>query len=65
MNVEYNCWQDYGNTYEVEIPNVEGVKSFGVSYDGGRIEIIINDVIVFESPIAGSDFSVEGIKYEN
>lgn len=60
MNVEYNCWKDYDNTHEVEIPNVGGLKSFEVSYDGGRIEIIINDVIVFESLSAGSNFSVEG-----
>lgn len=50
MKVEYQCWRDHKTTSEIEIPNIEGLKSFEVSYD----------VVVFESLSAGSDFSVEG-----
>lgn len=57
-------YQDYSYRAEQETtsPNVNGVDSFEVCYDGGRVSIMINGVEIYQSLSAGNDFSVSGIK---
>lgn len=43
-------------TEDCKLP--DKVDSVQVSYDGGRLEIMVNDVVVYENLGAGNDFCV-------
>lgn len=54
--VDFNNSRAGNETQEYKLPNK--VDFVQVSYDGGRLEIMVNDVVVYENLGAGNDFCV-------
>lgn len=56
--IEYQDFVD-GRKKKIDFSMPEKVKSINVTYDGGRLNIYINDAEVYGDMTAGIDFNVD------
>jgi hypothetical protein len=47
---------DLNHEKETKFPNP--IQTVSVAYDGGKLTVAINGVIVMDTPLAGTDFQV-------
>lgn len=59
--IEVNLWENGGRDVK-EIVVCDDIKSFSVSYDGGRLNVYINNNHVYYTALAGNDCSVNVVR---
>lgn len=59
--IEVNLWENGGHDVK-DIVICDDIKSFSVSYDGGRLSVYINNDRVYYTALAGNDCSVEVVR---
>ena len=58
LKMNYKSYDTGDEKSNLECETVEKIEDFSVSYDGGRLNIMVNGKVLYVTNLAGNDFNV-------